>query len=146
MTRYFTHYWTNKTAEKAQALGEDKLEWVASNGFVWRGVSAGDVVYPVTVVDGVLRLIGSLEVGRVCDLPAAREELGYDPWWEASDYLLATVPLPTRFDLEVPPETTRSLRFVGEGGSQPPVFVAPGCSTARPCAGYVSLPPRPQLR
>src|SRR5829696_8215479 len=102
MTRYFTHYWANDTAEKAQALGEDRLEYVASNGFVWRGVSVGDVVYPVTVVDGVLRLLGSLEVGRVCDLEAASEELWYDPWWEASDYLLATVPLPTRFDLEVP--------------------------------------------
>jgi hypothetical protein len=28
----------------------------------------GDMVYPVTVTDGVLRLLGSLEVGRVCDL------------------------------------------------------------------------------
>jgi hypothetical protein len=92
MPRYFTHYWTIETAEKARALGEDRLEYVASNGFVQRGVSVGDVVYPVTVVDGVLRLLGSLEVGRVCDLEVAREELGYDPWWKASDYLLAAEP------------------------------------------------------
>ena len=47
------------------------------------------MVYPVTVTDGVLRLLGSLEVGRVCDLEAAREELGYEPRWKARDYLLA---------------------------------------------------------
>jgi hypothetical protein len=44
MTRYFTHYWANDTAEKAQTLGEDRLEYVAGNGFVWRGVSVGGVL------------------------------------------------------------------------------------------------------
>jgi hypothetical protein len=28
MTRYFTHYWANDTAEKAQTLGEDRLEYM----------------------------------------------------------------------------------------------------------------------
>jgi len=56
-------------------MGDGTLEYVASNRFVRRGVSVGDVVFPVTVVEGKLRLLGSLKVGRVCDLAVAREEL-----------------------------------------------------------------------
>jgi hypothetical protein len=41
------------------------VEYVASNGFVWRRVSVVDVVYPVTVLDSVLCLLGSFEVERV---------------------------------------------------------------------------------
>jgi hypothetical protein len=77
----------------------------------------------------------------VCDLEAAREELGYDPWWKAWDYLLATEPLPTRFDLEVPMETTRSLRFVKDRGAESPVFVAPGRLDRQTMRGVRELTP-----
>ena len=124
MPRYFTHYWGNDTVEAAQVSGEDYLEYVAGNQFVMRGVEVGDTVYPISVVDGVLFLVGRLEVGSVCDLAEARDKLGYDPDWKASDYLLANNPSPTYFDLEVPLEVTRRLRFVAGSETEPAKFVS----------------------
>ena len=140
MTRHFTHYWANETAEAARASGRTRLDYVAGNRFAERGVGVGDVVYPLTVEGGVMRLLGFLEVDEVCGPQRARERLGHDPEWKASEYLLAADPAPLRFDLEVPEEVAGGLRFVG-GKNESPKFSAPGVLDRQTMRGVRELSP-----
>lgn len=126
MPRYFTHYWQNDTVQRLHTSGHDLLEYAASNVFVDRGVGAGDVVYPVTVFDGTLYLVGRLEVERVCGTAEAEERLGYEPFWKARDYIITANPAPMRFELEVPLEVARGLRFVSGVTQSRAKFSSPG--------------------
>jgi Domain of unknown function (DUF3883)/Domain of unknown function (DUF3427) len=139
--RYFTHYWQNGTVERHRASGHSLLEYAASNVFVDRGVNSGDVVYPVTVLDGELYLVGRLEVERVCDAAKAEERLGYKPFWTASDYVIAADPTPMQFDLEVSLEMTRGLRFVTDRTSSGPKFSSPGRLDQQTMRGVRELTP-----
>jgi hypothetical protein len=124
MRRYYTHYWRNSTVEEFCALGHNLLEYVASNQFVNRGVTAGDLVYPVTIFDGALYVVGILEVENVCDAVEAEKRLGYEPLWKAADYLIAKDPTPMRYDLKVPLEVSRELRFVSSRTLSAPKFIS----------------------
>jgi hypothetical protein len=126
MPRYFTHYWRSRTLEQYRVSGDVGLEYVADNKFVERGVEPGDVVYPVTISGGTLYVIGRLEVERVCSLREVQGHLGYEPSWKASDYLIAVEPTFKLFDLEVPPEITRELRFVSGNETRALKFESPG--------------------
>lgn len=141
MPRYFTHYWQNDTVEKYRASGRYIIEWAGSNVFLERGIDPGDVVYPVTVSDGTLYLLGRLEVERVCDVAEAEERLGYVPSWEASDYVIAADPPPAHFDLAVPLEVTRRLRFVSGQKPVPPRFASPGRLDQQTMRGVRELTP-----
>ncbi len=66
----------------------------------------------MTVVDGVLYVMCRLEVGRVCGFEEAASILGTRDLWDAEDHIVAARTEPKRFDLAVPLETTRRLRFV----------------------------------
>jgi hypothetical protein len=122
MSHYFTHYWKNDTWEQerqATILGtRDNLEHTADNKFSKRGVVPGDFVYPVTVMDGVLYVMCKLEVGRVCDFDEAASIFGTRDLWDAQDHIVAARPAPRRFDLAVPLETARRLRFVSKKAKQ----------------------------
>jgi hypothetical protein len=106
-------------------LGRDSLEYAASNVFLHRGIGTGDVVYPVSVFDGRLYLVSRLEVERVCGASEAKERLGYEPFWKALNYLIAMrSSSPMQFDLEVPLEATRTLRFMSGGTQSLPKFTS----------------------
>jgi hypothetical protein len=117
MPRYFTHYWKNETWEYhkdlwEKSLSEDLLRHVADNKFVDRGVKTGDYIYPITVMDGTLYLLGRLKVGEVCDFEEAASTLGTTELWEARDHIIASEPTPTHFDLAVPQRLTERLTFI----------------------------------
>lgn len=123
MTRYFTHYWQNETVDEyREARDTSPLESIAGEQFFRRGVEVGDVVYPVTVYDGILYLICRLEAVAVCDREEATKRLGYEPTYEASQYVIASQPATEHFDLRVPTDVTKALRFVSGGRVKPPVF------------------------
>ncbi len=123
MTRRFTHYWTNETWKRERRLQQagragDRLDHIAGNQFVKRGIESGDDVYPVTVLDGALYLLGRLEVDRVCDTGEAARLLGTTDLYEADDHIIAARSTSMHFDLEVPTGLTEKLLFVGSRGAQ----------------------------
>lgn len=127
MPRYFTHYWTNETWERRRRRWEldsqgEVLDYAASNRFFKRGIEPGDFLYPVTMMDGRLYLLGRLEVDQLCDLDEAASILGTENLWEASDYAIASAPTPVHFGLEVPPELTKRLTFIGGNETKPLKF------------------------
>lgn len=123
MTRYFTHYWRNETVDEYRKSGDTSpLESIAGEQFFERGVEVGDVIYPVTVYDGTLYLICRLEAVSVCDHEEATKRLRYEPTYEASQYVIASRPTAEHFDLRVPTDVTKGLRFVSSGKTKPPVF------------------------
>jgi hypothetical protein len=139
--RYFAHYWRNRTLETYRASGDVDLHYVADNRFAERGVKAEDVVYPVTIRDGVLYLIGRLEVERVCDFEEAKAILGYEPSWEASYYLIGVEPTQKYFDLLVSPEVVCTLRFVTRHENKPLKFESPGHLDQQTLRGVRELDP-----
>lgn len=117
MARYFTHYWKNSTWQREKECTESGfrerfLNHIADNRFVERDVEFGDSVYPVTVIEGVLYVMCKLEVSEVCDFEEAARRLGTRDLWEASDHIIAIEPVFKNFNLSVPLETSRRLRFV----------------------------------
>lgn len=123
MPRYFTHYWKNETWEREWELWEASpdgcpLNHAADNRFAERGVGPGDYVYPVTVAGGELYLMGRMKVEKVCGFEEATEELGTDDLWEAEDHVVSAEYTPKRFDLAVPREVTRGLRFKSGDGAK----------------------------
>lgn len=123
MKRYFTHYWRNETVDAYRESGDTSLlESIAGEQFFERGVEVGDVVYPVTAYEGVLYLICKLEAALVCDHEEATRRLGYEPNYEASQYVIAAQPTIQHFYLRVPIDVTKGLRFVSGGRVKPPVF------------------------
>lgn len=114
MPRYFTHYWKNETWENERRVSgrQDPLDHVADNKFVTRGVESGDFLYPVTIMDGELYLLGRLQVGKVCNFHEAARILGTNDLWDATDHLIAAESTPRHFDLTVPLHLTQHLTFI----------------------------------
>lgn len=91
MARYFTHYWSNSTYFGHQPYAGEPIRSIGSNLFQQRNIVVGDRVYPVTVLNGTLYLLGALDVGLVCDLIEASNQLGVSPetLWDAADQIVA---------------------------------------------------------
>ena len=90
MPRYFTQYWTAaQCAEDAPYAGH-LLEFTAGKHFRERGITAGDIVYAVTVRRGRLFLIGRLTVREILGESEALRLLGADNLVEGADeYVIA---------------------------------------------------------
>ncbi len=126
MSRAFTHYWTGETVSEQEEGAP--LEHTADNRFRKSGVQTGDTVYVVNVRQGVLYLIGRMEVGRYADsIEEVQELLGYEPW-EAADHLLAAPGTATRQsrNRRVPDAITRRLLFDTLKGDRGLVFLPDG--------------------
>lgn len=106
----------------------ERLEHVSGNLFRARGVTAGDIIYVVTVFRGTLFLCGKMEVGLICGKKEAASRIGceLEDLWDASEHVLGAAATPMRFDLAVPPEVVRGLGFVSGGKIYPPKFVSSG--------------------
>jgi hypothetical protein len=116
--RYFTHYWKNSTWKQEIERTESStrrrlLNHVADTRFAEKGIGPRDLVYPVTVIDGVMHVMCKLEVAKVCDFDEAASDLGTTDLWDGySDHIIAVQPVPKHFNLAVPLETTRQLLFL----------------------------------
>ncbi|MDP9439571.1 MAG: hypothetical protein M3P49_12660 [Actinomycetota bacterium] len=149
MTRRFTHYWTNETWKRERRLQQagragDRLEHIASNQFAKRGVESGDGVYPVTVFDGALYLLGRLEVDKVCDVCEAARHLkkATTDLYEADDHIIAAQSTYKHFDLGVPTGLAEQLTFVGGGVTKRLKFDLPGHLNRQTLRGVRELHPQ----
>ena len=113
--RFFTHYWFNETWEQSKASSEQNhhqlLHHSAGNLFTKRGVRIGDVIYVITVLKGSLFVCGKMVVGQICDPQTAATILPYAPW-EAEEHIIASACTSKNFELKVPDELTKQLRFI----------------------------------
>lgn len=113
--RFFTHYWLNDTWEQNKAWSEknqySSLSHTAGNLFTKRGVRIGDVIYVITVIKGSLFVCGRMVVGQIWDMQTAISNLPYQPW-EAKEHAIASLCTPTNFELKVPDEITKRLKFI----------------------------------
>jgi hypothetical protein len=116
MSRFYTHYWKNETCDDYIRRGFEgsRAVYHARNTFLKKGVSPGDIVYSVSIVNGELLLISRLEVGTILPREAAATLLQVAPHqlFQATDYLIARAATTLRFGTIVPVEVTRQLRFV----------------------------------
>lgn len=145
MPRFFTHYWLNRTWEQNRIYDSkgNLLNHIAGNLFQERGVRIGDVVYVVTVADGLLYVCGKLIVGEICDVDEAAAILDCEPedLWEASEHVIAAAATPMNFDLKVPLEITRQLRFISGGHSKLLKFKSPNYLDGQTLRGVRELDP-----
>jgi hypothetical protein len=105
----FTHYWNNETWQALSHQAGQPLDHVSSNMFAQRGVEVGDRVYVVTVVKGVLHLLGRLVVGDFLDRDEAEEVI--DEPWDACDHLVASECTPMDFTRTVTHDLVERLQF-----------------------------------
>lgn len=127
MTRYFTHEtWERERCYRQIGRAANRIDHIASNQFIKRGVESGDYVYPVTIMDGSLYLLGRLEVGKVCDTDEAVRVLGTTDLYEADDHIIAARSTSKYFDLEVPLGLTEVLTFISSKGNKQVKFSSPG--------------------
>ncbi|HLP89614.1 MAG TPA: HNH endonuclease [Nostocaceae cyanobacterium] len=142
MTRYFTHYWGNRTWKYMSREAEGEiLDHIAGNLFEQRGLSIGDKVYVVTVKKGKLYLCGSLIVGKLCGVEEAADFLNCDPenLWEAEEHIIASASTPMAFNLMVPLELTKQLRFKSAENIKPLVFKSDECLDQQTLRGVREL-------
>jgi hypothetical protein len=98
----------------------DETDTAAGNVFANRGMKAGDVVYIVAVNSEKVYLIGRMKLKRIW----RREEWDDDPeryrsdLWDGNEVIEGEDGTPLRFELTVPPNVLRELRFLDGKGRE----------------------------
>ena len=127
MPRYFTQYWSAAQCADDAPYAGHLIEYTAGKGFRKRGITAGDVIYAVTMRRGRLFLIGRLTVREVIGELEAVRLLGADNLVDGADeYVVASSATPMHFHIEVPCDVTEQLLFVASPHSKPLHFAEPG--------------------
>jgi len=130
MSRYFTNYWLNRTWFRNRDLdGEGSmLNYSASNLFLSRGVTSGDHMYMVSVIDGELYLCAKMVVAKVCGKAAAANYLGVQrkELRQARQYVVPDSSTPESYDRKVSLGITKRLRFKSANQSTTLTFESPG--------------------
>jgi len=116
MPAYFTQLWTRTEFESQKARGQPLLQYAASNQFRNRGMQPGDSLFVLSCFSGQVWLMGELQANhgplfwnQLQTLhPAQDERLA-----GLKDHLLAnaSTATPMRFDLIIPLEIVRKIRF-----------------------------------
>jgi hypothetical protein len=148
MGNAFTHYWSGSTVDLLADEEGEPLINLGSNSFRKRGVGVGDTIYVVNVREGVLHVLGRLQVGQICDPAEARRHLAAlygeegEPW-DAADQLIAAPgsATPLTGERPVPADVVRELRFETNDGPVGLVFVAPGLLDRQTMRGVRRLTP-----
>ena len=99
-----------------------------SNMFTNRGVAPGDVVYVVSILDGILLLGGRMVVSEVVSRAELVRRRNDDRFYDAAEWAIAE-PAGTRLDLHrgLDPDLTGRLRFISRGSKpKPPCFRSGG--------------------
>jgi hypothetical protein len=119
--RYFTQYWTNATWQR-EAARDEVLEHTAGNQFKKNGVSPGDEIYIVTVLDGKLMLGGKIFVEKTVGKTEAARIFGVEPkdLWDAKEHVIAGDEYAYDFDPhnEVPWDIAKGLNVHNSDGQR----------------------------
>jgi hypothetical protein len=118
----FTQYWQNDTWDAARGDG-DRLHYVGGNEFRKRGVEPGDFVYVVTNQQGKMYVAARMVVEKITDAAEARRLLKTDDLWPADEHVIGRDGTLKRFDIRVPDDDARRLRFGSD--ELPLVFARP---------------------
>jgi hypothetical protein len=112
MTRYFTFHWQQRSWRPDVNKEGRWLGSSGSNVFLQRGVSRGDIVYIVSLIDGYLYLGSRLTVSKIVTRPQAVRIIGSRKLYNAKDWIIgedgATTPLNLKRRLAA--EVTRKLK------------------------------------
>lgn len=127
--KYFTHYWKNSTwDDNRQAnFSEYAVKHISGNDLSKCGISVGDTVFIITVKEGRLFVSGKLIVGKFCNREDAAKEMNCktSDIWDAREHIIAssyTTTTLTHWNLEVPLEITKQLRFISGSEIKSPFF------------------------
>ncbi len=123
--RYFTHYWANDTVEDYRRDGTEGEPFgrLLNNGFIRMGLTGGDYLYPVTVLNGELYVLGRMEVDDVGPYEGQGQDDPDQRWHEVAYGRAST---PRRFGNKVPLSVVEQLECVSDGRPTKLKFVAPG--------------------
>ena len=143
--RYFTQYCPNEDWFAEQEILERApdarlFDYTASSLFRKRGVSAGDVLYLVTVLSGRLYLAGKMEVGEVVSLDEARRRFPGERVWSVPDHLFARRVTPLDYAFSVPVSITARLLFFKAGRLSTLKFSKPGWLDSQTLRGIREMP------
>lgn len=122
--RYWTAYWKKSTAQRNLNEGHHFDHTGTAGHFE---VDAGDIVYGITNVNGILHVLGRMEVGERVDAKRAKKLLGYNPW-PADEHLVAAngtasgIFLDRRLDSSL----VGALMIIRRDGIRPPAITADG--------------------
>jgi 5-methylcytosine-specific restriction endonuclease McrA len=118
MKRYWTFHWQNRSWRGDVHVEGSRLRISGSNKFRDRGVSVGDSVYVITLVDGRLFLGGRMTVGRIVSRASAEKLLGTSNLWDAAEWIIGSEEEGTPLNLhrQLEPSLTKRLRFRSPDG------------------------------
>jgi hypothetical protein len=124
--RYFTLYWKNSTWKELAASTErgELFDHAASDQLRRRGVSPGDFVYAVTIMDGEVWLAGRMRIRNVTGQRDAERQLGRR-LWKATDHILGDPGGSSALDFrrKVPPAIARRLKCIIRSGELVPLKI-----------------------
>src|ERR1017187_9785184 len=126
--RYWICHWQNRYWKHEINPEGKPLRSSGSNMFSKRGVAPEDVVYVVSILDGMLLLGGRMIVTEIVSRSELVRRRKDDRFYDAAEWAIAE-PAGTRLDLHraLDPDLTSRLRFISsESQSKPPCFRAEG--------------------
>lgn len=135
MTVSFTQLWTRTEFESQKARRLPLLQYAASNQFRIRGLQPGDSLFVLSCFSGQVWLLGELQTshGPLCwNQMQALHSVKDDRLAGLKDHLLANASIakPMRFDLAIPLEMVRQIRFAN--GESPKIRRRGNSSEADP--------------
>jgi hypothetical protein len=114
MPRFFTNYWTSDTFRQNLDNEGKLLDQTAGAQFIKRGVAFGAQVYCFSIVEGLLYLIGKMQVGQIrFSNEEASALVGYQVY-PGSEHLIAALATPMRFKREIPLDVAKEIRFISD--------------------------------
>lgn len=134
---FFTHHWRIQTWQEQADREGLPLNHLAGGEFRKRGVAVGDYLYPITVIDGAMYVMGRMRVDRYTTQEEGERELK-ETLWPAPDHVLSYHCTPMRYERQVPTRIVERLRF---GDNKPLKFTAPGFLDQQTLRGVRQLTP-----
>ena len=118
MRRYWTFHWQNRSWRTDVNHEGRRLRSSGSNRFRDRRVSAGDSVYVITLIDGLLYLGGRMIVGKIVSRSAAAKLLGATNLYPAEQWIIGAPEEGTPLNLHrrLEPSLSKRLRFRSPDG------------------------------
>ena len=121
MTRYWTHYWKQKTVREHKIYEGVGLAHIGGEQFHDRGVTKGDVVYCVSLTQkGAVLLLARLRADMVTTKAVAKKRFPGDEVWDATEHLIDESDdsdlIELRFDRVIKRSVLEKLEFITNAG------------------------------
>jgi predicted HNH restriction endonuclease len=126
MTRFWTCHWQNRFWRPDINAEHKAVCHSAGNSFKKRGVSRGDVVYVVSLMEGQLFLGGKMSVDRILTYREAVDFFGHANFYNAEEHVIGVDGSGTPLNLHrrLSPALSKQLRFESKTGPKEPFFVS----------------------